>query len=169
MVDYSYTLYKVYHTINESYERGEMKRIDLLIRQAQALAPDKDSIYLLFEVTIIYQPNTDELPRSPEELKEVEEVTGLSKDMVIVKCDLYGKTSGTIKEAVPVIIRRDQLDDFLKIVRFVFPPRNNQKAVIWIPVKVDQVVITGEELVLDVIMDLVRIQEGGEKNEADGG
>ena len=145
-----------------------MKRIDALIRQAEALAPSDDSIYLLSNVTILFQPDPEELPRSPEDLRESEEVTGLSVDRVIVKCDLYGKSSGTIKGAGPVIVRRDQLDDFLKIVRFAFPPRDYQKAVVWIPIKSDQKALTGKELVLDEIMNHITLQKGG-KVETDRG
>ena len=144
-----------------------MKKIDALIRQAEALAPGEDRVYLLSGVTIFFQPDSEELPRSPEDLRTAEEATGLSSDMVIVKCNLYGKTSGTIKAAVPVVVRRDQVDDFLKIVRFVFPPRDYQKSVVWLPVKTNQKAITGEELVLDLLMDSITIQKGGGKNEID--
>ena len=139
-----------------------MKRIDALIRQAEALAPEEDGVYLLSNVTIFFHPDLKEVARSPEDLKEAEKVTGLDKDHVIVKCELYGKGSGALKPAVPVIIRRSQTDDFLKIVRFVFPPRDYQKAVIWLPVKPHQRIITEKEISLDVIMDSIKvIEEGG--------
>ena len=142
-----------------------MKKIDVLIRQAQALAPSGDSSYLLSDVTILYQPDRDELPdelpRSLEDLEEAERVTCLSVDRVLVKCSLYGRTSGTVRAAVPVIVRKNQVDNLLKLVEMAFPPRDLTRSVVWIPVKSGQEVITGTEIVIDEIMNSIAVQEGG--------
>lgn len=111
-----------------------MRNIDSLIREARKLSPRNETDFRLIGADVRYVPDPEELlQKSTPDISK----TVLKPGQSAIRLKLYGRDSGSYANTIPVLIDRQQIPDFLRLIRLAFPNMPGQGInIISLPVSV---------------------------------